>query len=303
MAHDCGSSVGTITFIFFTAENQNESILLQEKTNCIIQNAIPYVNDSSPYHLMDAYIPDGNGPFPAIVYIHGGGWVEGNRSDFNTTALLYAKRGIAGFSIDYTIAPPNSTAWPKNIQDVVSALQFIRENAQVFNIDKERIALMGSSAGAHLASLIGTISGDESFISKYDGSVIIRNQILLVINYDGVTDLEYIGEYWNPSFIYKIVTSAFGNVSYTQNSTLWREASPASYITPDGPIFVFIHGSNDIIVPIPVAESFNSKLENAGIETYFIRIDGDHDILTNETWNLQARYSLDPLLRQIFCLK
>ncbi len=145
-------------FAFLGNQQLGESTLLPETTTFTTQSGIRYVDDSNPYHLMDVYLPEGNGPFPAIIYIHGGGWAEGNRSDFSEIAQLYAKRGIAGFSIDYTLAAPNRTAWPQNIEDVISALTFIQANAANYHVDTQKIAVMGSSAGAHLASLIGTLS-------------------------------------------------------------------------------------------------------------------------------------------------
>jgi acetyl esterase/lipase len=299
----------TVTLLICLGNNQtasrnpNDSTLLPEVTTYTTQNGVRYQNDTNPYHLLDAYLPDGDGPFPAIIYIHGGGWVQGNRSDFAVTAALYAKCGIAGFSIDYTLAPVNGTAWPQNIKDVMAAVEFVRENAAFYNVDIEKIALMGNSAGGHLASLVGTLSGSESFLSMPPMQEPIKNHVCLVISYGGVTDLEYIGEHHDPSLIYKIVTFAFGNVSYLQNPSLWKEASPATYVSSDDPPFVFVHGSNDAVVPIDVAESFNTKLQNAGVETHFIQEDeASHDILTSAEWNLQARYQLDPLLAKVFNL-
>ncbi|MGD6933084.1 MAG: alpha/beta hydrolase fold domain-containing protein [Candidatus Bathyarchaeia archaeon] len=279
----------------------NESGLLPEITTYTRQNGIPYQNDSNPYHLLDAYLPDGDGPFPAIIYVHGGGWVQGNRSDFSQLAELYAKCGIAGFSVDYTLSSANDTAWPQDLNDVIAAIEYVQENAAMYNVDPEKIALMGSSAGAHLISLVGTLSGCESFLSTQTLEP-IKSQIRLVINYDGVTDLEYIGENLNPSLIYNIVTGAF-KATYTMNSTLWKEASPATYVSSDDSPFVFVHGLKDVIVPIPVAESFNNRLQSVGVETHFIRVDGDHDVLTSQESNLQARYQLDPLLAKAFNLK
>lgn len=279
----------------------NESALLPEITSYTTQNGVPYKNDSNPYHLLDAYLPDGDGPFPAILYVHGGGWVQGNRSDFSQIAELYANRGIAGFSIDYTLSSANDTAWPQDLNDVIAAIEYVRENAALYNVNPEKIALMGSSAGAHLISLVGTLSGNESFLSTQTQEP-INSQICMVINYDGVTDLEYIGENLNPSLIYNIVTGGF-KATYMMNSTLWKEASPATYVSSDDPPFVFVHGLKDVIVPIAVAESFNNKLQNVGAETHFIRVDGDHDVLTSQESNLQARYQLDPLLAKAFNLE
>jgi acetyl esterase/lipase len=279
----------------------DELSLLLETTTYTTQNGVRYQNDSSPYHLLDAYLPDGDGPFPALIYVHGGGWVQGNRSDFNAIAELYAKRGIAGFSIDYSLSSENQTAWPQDLNDVITAIQYIQENAAYYNVDPEKIALMGSSAGAHLISLVGTLSGNETFLSTPQLAQ-VKSKICLIISYDGVTDFQYIGEHLNPSLIYNIVTGAFKE-SYTQNPSLWLQASPATYISSEDLPFVFVHGSNDMVVPISVAESFNAKLHNVDVETHFIKVDGDHDVLTSQESNLQARYQLDPLLTKAFNLK
>ena len=134
------------------------------------------------------------GPFPAIIYIHGGGWVQGNKSELSDVAQLYAKRGIAGFSIDYTLAKTNQSAWPQNIEDVIAALSYIKNNAATYHVDPNRIAVLGSSAGAQLASLVGTLQGNESFLSNTSFNGSLHSQVCLVMNYDGVEDLEYVGQ-------------------------------------------------------------------------------------------------------------
>lgn len=295
-------------FLILSSQSAPEDLgrpaLLPIRTSYTKQTAIQYLNDSNPIHQMDAFLPNGTGPFPAIIYIHGGGWVAGNRSDFTAIASLYALRGIAGFSIDYTLSTPyNNSAWPQNLKDVIAAIEFVRENAAVYHIDPEKIAVLGSSAGAHLASLAGTVSGDEPFLELQNLQAPVKHQICLVINYDGVTDLEYVGQHYNQSLIYDILTSAFGNQTFEQNPDLWRQASPATYIAADDPAFVFVHGINDTVVPLSVAESFNTKLQNAGVKTHFIQVNGDHDVITSEVSNLQARYQLDPIIAKAFNLK
>ena len=282
--------------------NSPDSSLLQETSGFTVQTDVSYLNDSSPYHKLDVYLPNSPGPFPAIIYIHGGGWVQGNKSELSDVAQLYAKRGIAGFSIDYTLAKTNQSAWPQNIEDVIAALSYIKNNAATYHVDPNRIAVLGSSAGAQLASLVGTLQGNESFLSNTSFNGSLHSQVCLVMNYDGVEDLEYVGQNStiNINLLINIVSSQFGGVTYTENASLWREASPVTYISADDPAFVFVHGAEDRIVPIQVAQSFNSKLQAAGVATYFIQIEAYHDILDNEAINLQARYTLDPLLRQFF---
>jgi acetyl esterase/lipase len=153
-----------------------------------------------------------------------------------------------------------------------------------------------------LAALVGTLSGNESFLAHSSVQKTLRSQVCLVIDYSGPTDFQYIGEKLEQSFIYRIVTSAFGNTTYAQNASLWIEASPATYISKNAAPFIIVQGNNDVMVPIGIAESFNTKLQAAGVETYFIKTEGDHEVLDNISENLVARYQLDPLLKSVFNL-
>jgi acetyl esterase/lipase len=277
--------------------------LLPEITNCTIQTDISYAEDASPYHKMNVYLPVGNGPFPAFIYVHGGGWVEGSRGTYDHLGPFYAKRGIAGFSIDYTLATENKTSWPVVIRDVIRAIRYVKANAQQCRIDPERIALMGDSAGGHLASLAGLLSGNEPFLEGASGNPEVSSRVCLVVDYYGPTDLQFIGES-EESTAYWITAAFLGDVPYMMNQSLWLEASPSTYITGDAPVFFIVHGTNDTVVPIAISESFKTKLEAAGVETHFVQIEGgDHSILTNEGENLKARYALEPLLKRVFNLQ
>ncbi|MCW4028590.1 MAG: alpha/beta hydrolase [Candidatus Bathyarchaeota archaeon] len=299
--------MSVLTFSYQPQSNQttveDQTNLLPEITNCTTQTNVSYSNGSSPYRVMDVYTPTGEGPFPALIYIHGGGWKTGSRTDLNDTATFYAKRGIAGFTIDYTLSTNNKTSWPENIQDVIEAIRYIRQNAQTYNIDTERIGILGVSAGAQLASLSGTLTGDEPFLVGSSGNETIKSQVHIIIDYAGATDLEYVGKHENQTFIDRVIAYSLGNVTYEENPELWHQASPATYVSSGDPIFVIVHGTMDAVIPIQVAESFYNKLTAAGVETYFIKVSaGDHDILTSESENLMVRYQLEPILKQAFDL-
>lgn len=287
-----------------TSEAETASqVLLPVITNCTIQYNVSYAQDSNPFHLMNVYMPVGKGPFPAMIYIHPGGWTRGNRTDDNETAFFYAQRGIAGFSIEYTLTTQNTTAWPQAIQDVIRAIRFLRENAKTFNVDPSKIGVFGSSAGGHLAALAGTLTGNEPFLAGASGDPKVSSRVCLVVDYCGPTDLEFIGKNEPNFFIYNITESLFGNVSYDMDPNLWIQASPATYISSNDPVFFVAHGTNDTVVPIDVSESFVAKLEAAGVETHFVTVQGaGHDILTSQQDNLIVRESLEPLLKSVFNL-
>ena len=217
------------TVMFFYTEQHDvtvkaetaSQVLLPEITNCTIQYNVSYAQDSNPFHLMNVYMPVGKGPFPAIIYIHPGGWTRGNRTNDNETAFFYAQRGIAGFSIEYTLATQNTTAWPQAIQDVIRAIRFVRENAKTYNVDPSKIGVFGSSAGGHLAALAGALTGNEPFLAGASGDPKVSSRVSLVVDYCGPTDLEFIGKNEPNFFIYNITESLFGNVSYEMDPNLW----------------------------------------------------------------------------------
>ncbi len=256
---------------------------------------IPYAQDGSPYHVMDAYIPDGAGPFPALLFIHGGGWTTGDRSEFQGMAEFYARRGLAGFTVEYRTAAPGLPSWPKVLHDVLLAAEHICQNATLYRIDSQRIGAVGFSAGAHLASLLGTLSGSEPFL---EGVTLMSGRLRLIVDYAGPTDLEFIGRNGTrtPGYarIIDLIRILIGT-DYETDPTSWREASPATYITENDPVFVIAHGTADDIVPIAISRTFSLQLEEKGVETHLVVVDqAGHGF--NEQQNLSVRRVLEPLL-------
>lgn len=106
---------------------------------------------------MDVFLPDDDGTRrPAVLFIHGGSWRGGDKSHFEYAARRVARGGYVGASIDYRLLP--SGVFPNNIQDCICALAFLRAHAEEYRLDPDRIVVMGYSAGAHLASLVGLAS-------------------------------------------------------------------------------------------------------------------------------------------------
>ena len=104
---------------------------------------------------LDAHIPEGKGPFPAIILVHGGGWTAGHKTVNFVQALfpVLDQTGMAWFTIDYRLAPKHP--YPAARVDVESAVQWVKANAKQYKVDPNKIALMGESAGGHLVNLVG----------------------------------------------------------------------------------------------------------------------------------------------------
>src|SRR5579883_126120 len=119
-----------------------------------VQSDIEYGKAGGVSLLMDASIPDGPGPFPTVIVVHGGGWQNGDKQK-NCAPLFepLSKAGFAWFSVNYRLAP--QYRYPAAVDDVVAAIRFIEAHAKEYKVDRKRVAITGESAGGHLVSLIG----------------------------------------------------------------------------------------------------------------------------------------------------
>jgi acetyl esterase/lipase len=112
---------------------------------------------SSPTQLLDLWVPAGTGPAPLVVYVHGGAWQAGDRSEVASKRAALLDAGFAVASVDYRLS--GEATYPAQIQDVKAAVRFLRANADAYGLDPDRFAAWGSSAGGHLVALLGTTGG------------------------------------------------------------------------------------------------------------------------------------------------
>src|SRR5262249_31428190 len=115
----------------------------------------------------DLYLPQGTGNHPAIVAVHGGGWQAGSRDTYRYMGRYLAERGYAVFTIDYPLTQEGQPRYPAALHDVRGAVQWLRDHAADFTIDPRRFALMGDSAGAHLAAMVALAGDTTEFSTAY----------------------------------------------------------------------------------------------------------------------------------------
>jgi len=217
----------------------------------------------------DLYLPKGRAKAPVLVAVHGGGWQIGNRQFYRYWGLFLARAGYAVFAIDYRLGKPGS--YPAAVYDTKAAVQFIRAKAAEFDLDPDRIGLIGDSAGAHLAALVA-LAGDQ-YASAYrdDADAAVPANVKCMVGFYGVYDMY---AQWTRDLAArpndKIVEKFLG-VSPMQNRRIYFDASPISYATMDHNQihFLLIHGTDDDIVdPETQSEAFLSALAQAG---FFVR--------------------------------
>src|SRR5882757_8786098 len=113
---------------------------------------------------LDAFVPEGAGPFPTCILVHGGGWMRGDKQSYIKPLFEpLSKAGFAWFTINYRLAPDHR--WPACADDVATAIRWVRANAKKYNVDAGRIAIIGESAGGHLVSWAGTHSSGNTSVA------------------------------------------------------------------------------------------------------------------------------------------
>src|SRR5712691_9986637 len=139
----------------------------------------------------DLYLPKGAGPFPVLVAVHGGGWVQGARSAFRSWGPYLAAHGYALFAISYSFAKTGQKTYPHAVQDVLAGVQFVRGSAKDFKLDAERVGLIGASAGAHLSSLAALAGSAPPIAGGYpqDTHSALSTKVKVLVGVYGIYDV------------------------------------------------------------------------------------------------------------------
>ena len=134
---------------------------------------VAYLPDGNQWHCLDVHVPqEETGPLPCILYLHGGGWSNVDKSVFHHYCSTVAGQGFAVFNADYRLAP--DYRFPAQIEDAAQALRWVRENALLYQGDPERIFLVGDSAGAHLSALLACACTEPALADTLGVAEMIR---------------------------------------------------------------------------------------------------------------------------------
>jgi len=262
---------------------------------------VPYAKSDNPRHRLDVYLPKGRvtEELPVIVFIHGGGWVHGDKSDGAGRLMPFLRSGqYAGVSIGYRLS--GEAQWPAQIYDSKAAIRWVRANAAKYGFDADHIGVLGRSAGAHLALMLG-VSDDvpelEGDIGPYRG---VSSKVQGVANFFGVSEImAIIGQ---PSDIDRTQANApeamlIGGPlrEYTDKA---KAASPITYITPNDAPVLTIHGTEDRTVPYDQAVRIDAVLRNTGVPSYFVIVKGAGHGNFNTAADVRVKAFFDKYLRE-----
>lgn len=219
---------------------------------------------------------EGRGPFPAVVFIHGGGWVGGNRAGFRGWAEQAAKRGYVAMTISYRLTQIDpetklgKVPFPAQIEDCKCAIRWLRANAAKYNVDSKHIGVGGGSAGGHLSLLVG-LTDEAHKLEGNGGHADQSSRVQAVVNVFGPTDMKTC---WDTSAGARpFIQGLCGKPDDPKNS--FKAASPVTYISSDDPPILTLHGSADTLVPPSQATQLDEQLKAAKVKHELLILEGE----------------------------
>jgi acetyl esterase/lipase len=258
---------------------------------------------------LDLWVPAGETPAPLVVWIHGGGFMFGDRRYLPETLrpdqvfdeLLAA--GLAVASIDYRHAL--EAPFPAQLHDAKAAVRYLRAHAGELGIDTGRIGVMGESAGGHIAALVG-LTAHRPDLEGTHGVVGPSSAVDVVVDWYGPADLGTMPRATLPPAVAAKLPPELRVPSEDQltrglEGAALDDASPITHVTSDAPPFLLVHGTTDWLVPYAQSEQLAAELSAAGVPVRLVPVEGAEHIFTgcddiDGVVRLSVRYVADFLL-------
>lgn len=213
-------------FIKIVEETNNKNITQ-------ISDVVYSQNKNRALHF-DAYYSKIKKRNPAVIMIHGGGWRSGNKNQMKVMAQEIASKGYSCFAIEYRLSL--EAKYPEAVYDVKNAIKFIKDNAGKFNVDPDKIAVLGCSSGGQMAALIGTTNGNSTFDDVQNKSK-SSSKVNAIINIDGVLSFRH------PESSEGEMAAFWLKGTSDENPENWKNASALTHTDKDTPPVLFINSS------------------------------------------------------------
>jgi len=260
---------------------------------------------------LDLWVPDTAEPPPLVVYVHGGGFMFGDRRYLPETlrpdqlfeALVAA--GLAVATIDYRHAL--EAPFPAQLHDAKAAVRYLRAHADELGVSTERIGVMGESAGGHIAALVG-LTAHRPDLEGTHGALGQSSAVDVVVDWYGPADLATMPRVSLPPAIAaklppEMATPPEEHLTRGLAGAARADASPITHVTPGAPPFLLVHGTADWLVPYAQSEQLAAELTGAGVPVRLVPVEGAEHIFTGAEdidgiVELSVRYLVDALLQQ-----
>jgi acetyl esterase/lipase len=235
----------------------------------LFEKGVEYANPDGQHLQLDIARPKtGEGPFPAVLCIHGGGFRAGTRDGYDSLIVQLAQHGYVAATITYRLAPKYQ--FPAAVHDTKAAVRWLRANASKYHIDPERIGVTGGSAGGHLAQFLGVTAGVKEFEGQ-GGNLEQSSSVACVVNYFGPSD--FTKSYGKSVDAAEVLPLFLGGDLSTARARHIR-ASPLYWVTPDAAPTLSIHGTDDKYVAYEQAVWLVDRLKAAAVEAELLTLQG-----------------------------
>ena len=236
---------------------------------------IPYAGDTLKRHLLDIYLPpNAKSNTPLVIWVHGGAWMLNDKyadmGYMKQTVRSFIEQGYALASIDYRYS--TSARFPAQIQDCYQAVEFLHKHAEKYKLDKERFALIGFSAGAHLAALLA-LSVNDHIKEFYPNQQATSFRIKAVADFYGPADLLAMTATGDPEMTEDPIFTLLGYAPL-KRPDISKIASPCTYVNKNDPPFFIVHGEKDESVPYQQSILLQSYLTLAGVKNELTIVKG-----------------------------
>jgi acetyl esterase/lipase len=218
-------------------------------------------------------------PVPTVIYIHGGGWIFGDRTGAVPQLFPYFQRGWNIVNVEYRMAWVSPA--PAAVEDCRCALQWVIRNAKQFNLDTSRIIVTGHSAGGHLSLTTGLLTPEAGLDVECPGDEILK--VAAVINWYGISDVNDVLAGPNRKNYAEEWLDAQANAT-----AIAKRTSPLTYVSKDSPPVISIHGNADTVVPYEHSVLLHKALSKVGVPNELVTIDGGGHGFFSESETLRA---------------
>lgn len=241
-------------------------------SNTSIHRNLAYTRNPHERQVLDLYLPTSNALTPLVIWVHGGAFRMGDKE---SPPLEVLERGYALASIHYRFS--QHAIWPAQLQDCKSAVRWLRAHAFDYNLDSNRFAAWGPSAGGHLVAHLGVTAGLPQF--AVGDHLEVSDRVQAVVDYYGPTDFLQMDEHRPLPYgmIHNLPDSPESELVgglITEHPDWVAAANPVTYVTPSASPFLIVHGEDDPLVPHHQSELLATALRDAGVPTTFYTVKG-----------------------------
>lgn len=258
--------------------------LMRRRKGVRHERGVVYARSGALPLKLDVYLPEraADKPRPAIVQIHGGGWVTGTRKQQGIPLLNHlAANGWVGFNVNYRLSP--YATWPDHAVDVKQAIAWVREHADEYGVDPSCVAVTGGSAGGHICAFVALTENKPALQPGFEDA---DTSVCAAVPFYGIYDMLDSNLIQTPALGFLLERYVF-KAWRSESPEVFRDASPIHHVHPDAPPFLIVHGDRDSLTPVEDARSFVEKLRETS----------RNPVLYAETRGAQHAFDIVPSLR------